>query len=382
MKRCLSLLLGLVLLCTAGCAANRSYLSVTPHEEQYVTEENADALVVSDYEGLTSALLLLVNRVEPSGLIRVYSYEDGEVSTDIAQAVYQVAKQTALGTYAVDYITYDCSQVVSYYEISVDITYTKTRQQIEALITTRGQNAVKTRIAGAMEHYMTELAMYVYSFEDFDIMSYIAEYYEQHPATVQALPEVKVARYPQSGSECILELQFTYPESPELMQSYQAEVEAVTDAAVEYVQYRDSEADKLQLLYFYLSERFDYVEQTTQTPVYSVLCEGKADSVSIARTMQILCDALGLECWTVVGSCNAEPWCWNIVRLDRQYYHIDAMRGIRAGDTELPLNLDSAMTDYSWETENYPACTLRPNTGVDLRGEEDGSFDENVLPGS
>ncbi len=40
---------------------------------------------------------------------------------------------------------------------------------------------------------------------------------------------------------------------------------------------------KLQLLYSYLTERFTYTEEQTQTPIYSLLCEGYATSWSMAQ---------------------------------------------------------------------------------------------------
>ena len=381
MKKARLLAAGAALALLTGCAPGQMYLAVTPHEEQYVAQENADALVVSDYEGLQSALQLLITRMDETGLIRVYGYESGDVSEDVAKAVYQAAKQTALGTYSVDYITYDCSQVVSYYEIALHITYTKTAQQMARLVTTRGSNAVRSRIAGALEQYETKLLLYVYSFEDFDLDAYVQQYYEEHPATVQALPEARWQRYPETGSECILELQFSYPVPAQTLLRYQSEVSAVAAAAVDFVQYRETEREKLQLLYFYLSERFQYEEGTTITPVYSVLCEGVADSGGMARAMQVLCSALGLECRTVHGTLDGEDWDWNIVRVDGQYYHADAMRALRSGASELTLNLDSAMSGYSWDTALYPVCALRPDTGLELRG-EDGGIQENVLPGS
>lgn len=383
MKKYGYLLLPILILLLCGCQVQREYLWVKPHEEQYVQQENADAIVISDYDGLVSTLLQQCGRRDTSGLIRVYGYP-GEIVEDVPKAVYYVAKQSAIGTYAVDYITYDCTQVVSYYEISVDITYTKTLEEMQALIALRGKNPVEERISNALESYASDLALRIYANEIFDAEAYVQQYYEDNPGKVQACPQVEVKHYPeQVDSEYILEMQFTYPHSDELLQQYQAEVNAVVDAAVEYVQYREEEEEKLQLLYVYLSERFEYLEESTDTPVYSVLCEGKADPLAFARTMKTLCEASGLECWVVRGSYNDEPWVWNIVKVDGQYYHADPMRSLSAGQTALSLELDSTMALYSWPQSEYPACTLQPNGGIDMREDADspsGEFSENVRP--
>lgn len=379
MKRCAVLLLFLGFMLT-GCQTRREYLSVKPHEEQYVQQENADATVVSDYNSFVSALLQQCSRRETKGVFRVYGYP-GEIMEDVPKAIYYVAKQSAIGAYAVDFITYDCTQIVSYYEISVDITYKKTLEEMQALIVTRGEDAIRLRISNAMQNYEPSLTLRVYDDEIFDVQPFIQSCYEENPGRVQACPAVEAKHYPQEvENEYILELNFSYPHSAQILQQYQQEVDAVVDAAVEYVQYREQEEEKLQLLYVYLSERFDYREERTDTPVYSVLCEGKADSESFARTMKVLCEAVGLECWVVEGSYNAQTWYWNIVCVDGQYYHVDLMRCVTASEAALQLNLDSAMRFYEWIQAEYPACTLRPDVGMDLdkhSGEESG---ENMQP--
>ena len=382
MRRYVCLLL-MALLLLGGCQDKREYLSVTPHEEQYVENENADATVVSDYEGLVSALLQQCSRLEPSGLIRVYGYP-GEIVEDVPKAVYYVAKQSALGAYAVDYITYDCNQVVSYYEISVDITYSKTMEELQALIATRGENAIRLRISNALQSYAPELALRIYGTELFDVQSFVQEYYDENPGSLQICPQITTDVYPQKiENEYILKMQFSYPYSETVMQQRQAEVNAVVDAAVEYVQHRETEQEKLTQVFAYLAERFDYKQQPSDTPVYSALCEGMVDAYGAARTIKTLCDALGLECWVVKGSYHEEPWYWNIVLVDGQYYHADAMHCIAAGETSLILDLDSAMGFYAWPRDEYPICTLRPDSGIDMREDAEdlsGEFGENILP--
>lgn len=373
----------LVLLFLSGCT-KREYLSVKPHEEQYVEQENADATVISDYDGLVSALLQQCSRHEEVGLIRVYGYP-GEIVDDVSRAVYYVAKQSALGAYAVDFITYDCTQVVSYYEISVNVTYTKTMEEMQALIGTRGENAIQVRVSNALKSYAPTLALRVYSTPVYDVEGFVREFYNQNPGLLQACPQVELNYYPKNVAteEYILQIDFTYPYPEANMLQYQQAVDTVVGAAVEYVQYRETEKEKLELLYVYLAERFDYEEQSSDLPVYSALCEGKADAYATACTMKTLCNAIGLECWVVDGTYHGSPWYWNIVSLDGQYYHVDAMRCISAGEMSLSMDLDSGMSLYTWPRSEYPACTLRPDGGIDMRedaGDNSGEFGENLQP--
>ena len=104
---CISLLLGI-----ASCSRQRDYLLISPHEGQYVREENEGVIVVGSYDAMVSALIYLVTNSETKGQIRASNYS-GTVTEDLANAVYNVAKRTPMGSYAVDYITSDCMQVVS-----------------------------------------------------------------------------------------------------------------------------------------------------------------------------------------------------------------------------------------------------------------------------
>ncbi len=362
---CISLLLGI-----ASCSRQRDYLLISPHEGQYVREENEGVIVVGSYDAMVSALIYLVTNSETKGQIRASNYS-GTVTEDLANAVYNVAKRTPMGSYAVDYITYDCMQVVSYYEITVDISYSKTPEEISRIITTRGQNAVLTRLSQAMERYEPSLCLYVYSYEQTDLADYVRNYYETHPGTLQALPEIQTAFYPNEQSECILEIRMRYPEEQEEMLRRQQSVREEAESAAEYVHFRDNQTEQMQLLYLYLSERFEYDTHTTAMPVYSALCEGVASSTGFARAMQILCEELGIECHTVKGIYNGGDWSWNIVRLDGQYYHIDVMRDVISDSDVLNLNLDSEMSAYSWDTSDYPACAIRPDDWPDISTEPD-----------
>ena len=67
------------------------------------------------------------------------------------------------------------------------------------------------------------------------------------------------------------------------------------------------------------------------------------------------------------GTYHGSQWYWNIVSLDGQYYHVDAMRCISAGQMSLSMDLDSGMSLYTWYRADYPACTLRSDGGIDMR---------------
>ena len=190
-----------------------------------------------------------------------------------------------------------------------------------------------------------------------DLVEMARACYRERPAEILEMPEITVSRYPQQGGYVrIVEILMTFEHTPEELQSRQEAVATSANAASEYVRYRETETGKLQLLYTYLLERFLYEPGTSSTPAYAFLCEGIASSEGAARSLQILCDEMELECYTVEGTLNGAPYVWNIVCVDGVYCHVDLYRTLLDGSESLPLLLDGAMTGYQWDTEAFPAC--------------------------
>lgn len=127
-------------------------------------------------------------------------------------------------------------------------------------------------------------------------------------------------------------------------------------------------------------ERFAYKEKSTQTPVYSHLCDGLTTSKSAAQSWQLLCEEVGLECVTVSGLYQgAEHW-WNIVCLDGEYSHLDTFRDL-LGDGTLHLYDDGEMTDYYWDTTQYPACVHPEPEDLEETEEPEETGEEVPEPG-
>ena len=57
---------------------------------------------------------------------------------------------------------------------------------------------------------------------------------------------------------------------------------------------------------------------------------------------------------TVTGTRAGEPWTWNIVLDDGQYYHVDLLHSNEIG--KYKEFTDSEMSSYVWDYSAYPAC--------------------------
>lgn len=372
MKKVLLILLALSL---SGCArmVAREYRTVTPHTGQHETVEDGNAPVAQNYLSLKNAILSFVENGVERGVIRTRDYT-GDVEEDLANAAYEVSKLDPLGAYAVDYMTHDCVQIVSYYEIHINITFRRTVEQI-ASIRRVASNSVLPEILGqtlaACEPELT-LRLGYYDGQDFEAM--VRDYYDQNPAKAMELPALTVSLYPESGNVRIAELQFAYSEEPERLLEKQDAVATSVRTAGEYVRYRNTEEGKLQLLYTYLQERFNYTPGATAAPVYAFLCDGVANDEGCARSLQLICDQIGLECHTVRGNRSGQPYVWNIVRVDGRCAHVDLLRALLEKASPLPLYADEELTDYYWDAGVFPECPL---PAVETGGE-----DEIPTPGS
>lgn len=351
-----------LLLVLTGCSAliPNEYLVVSPHANSGAPADDADAVTAENYLSLKNAILNLVRTGQTEGVIRVTNY-DGDVSSDLAEAAYEVCKQDPLGAYAVDYMTHSCTQIVSYYEIRVSITFRRTVEEIARIQSISTQYQLQERLHYALDRYSSRLTLRLsnYRQQDQDIPNYVAEYCAANPATIMETPSVSVSVFPESGSVRILEINFTYTNTPENLNAKASAVQQSIDAAAEYIRYREDDRDKLQLLFTYLMERFQYREAETATPLYSALCGGIADSAGLAQAWQLICDQAGVECYTVTGMRDGQVCTWNIVGVDGGYRHLDLQRCVLQLE-QLTLWTDGEMGSYYWSTDQYPACQAAP----------------------
>lgn len=92
-----------------------------------------------------------------------------------------------------------------------------------------------------------------------------------------------------------------------------------------------SEWDKEKYIHDFICEniRYDKLKKPYSHEIIGPLGHGVGVCEGIAKSVKILCDALGI--WCVIAICGNNPekgikyrHTWNIVRINGQYYHLDA----------------------------------------------------------
>lgn len=374
MKRVVATLLVLVTclgLCGCGAMLEDEYYTVKEHSQDYEPVEGSVALQAEDYNGLQSAMIYFVWNMFDTGTVRLNNYS-GDVSEDMSAARAYIMREDALGAYCVEDILFNVDQIVSYYEITIQITYCHTAQEVESIISVANSSEAYEAIEAAVKLHQDQVILKMSYFLDWEdnIESYCEDIYYNNPTCALMPPEISYNVYPETGNQRIIEILFNYKLDDETYEKFK---EMVADKANEIILSSDTDGVKtdpnvqrtvLERFYNYLSNNVDYDEASvllsisgdnwamslSYTP-FGALENGLATGEGTALTYKLLCDQVGIDCQVVRGRRNYYDHAWNIVCVDGIYYHVDATNSgcFMLGNSEMP---DS----YAWNRVKYPYC--------------------------
>ena len=344
--------LALCLLLT-GCGwLDGSYVSVKPHQEQRQNSQT-DVIAASNYRELMDALEEIIAAGAEVAAINVADYPGDSVESGMMIAVRNAKDSYSIGAYAVESIAYELGTCSGLPAMSVRVTYRHNRSEIQQIRDVKDISEAESVVSDALEGYEASIVLRVEDYFVRDFTQFVQDYAEEHPETVMETPQVTESVYG-SGQERVVELIFTYQTSRDALRRMQSQVKPVFDSASLYVSGDGADRQKYSQLYAFLMERFDYKVETSITPAYSLLRHGVGDSRAFATVYAAMCRGAGLECMTVTGTRAGEPWTWNIVLDDGQYYHVDLLHSNEIG--KYKEFTDSEMSSYVWDYSAYPAC--------------------------
>ena len=150
------------LLLLTGCASllERQYSTVEPHSSKFWESEAADTLLAENHQDLVNDLLLLIGQHTENATIRLYNFKDDmTVAETLEQATTEIQQETPMGAYAVEFITSSSQAQRGYYEVSVQISYRRTAEQIQAVVNATSTEALSSLLETALDNGETELAV-------------------------------------------------------------------------------------------------------------------------------------------------------------------------------------------------------------------------------
>ena len=154
------LLLACLLL--TGCSAllERDYVSAEPHSSKFWESDAAGTLRAENYQDIVNDLLILIGQHTESATVRLYNFEDDVTVADtLERATTEVQQETSMGAYAVEYITASSRSQWGYYEVSLEISYRRTAEQIQAVVNATSTEALASLLDAALDEGRTELAV-------------------------------------------------------------------------------------------------------------------------------------------------------------------------------------------------------------------------------
>ncbi len=207
-KRVLCILLTAVL-CLSGCGSflEREYSVVEPHSSAYYESENRSVLRAESYQDLVNDLLLLVGNHTEEGMIFYYGTDDMPPATEAAEkACNEVQKETPMGAYALDYVTYTLDEEPrNYTAISLTLGYRRTAEQMGSIVHTSSVSALYDLLTAAAQNDTEELTIRVSYFDhEEDTVRATVQQVQSEQGNTQSPWEVNF--YPEGGSVGLIEI--------------------------------------------------------------------------------------------------------------------------------------------------------------------------------
>lgn len=322
---------------------------VVPHQGQYV--QTRDEIVTADsYEEMKNTLNSSVEVGASGGVISAPSMDSETARAFMVDAVEHIMTHNPICAYAVKDITYDVGVSKDSIVVAYQINYHHGRSEILRIKHAATMDEATRVITAALDNCDASVVLRIEKYEALDFTQLVQNYGNNNPDVVMEIPTVSFSVYPESGSERVVAISFTYQTSREDLREMRERVEPVFTSAELYVQGATQVGDIYSQLYSFLVERYDYTYETSITPTYSLLLHGVGDSRSFANVYSVMCRNAGLDCKVISGTRNGVPWCWNLVRIRGGYYHVDL---IGNNDGEFAMLNAEEMDGYVWDYSAY-----------------------------
>lgn len=223
MKRIWAALLALCLL--TGCASllERSYSVSEPHSSKYWESEASGTLRAENDQDIVNDLLILIGQHTESATLRLYNFSDEQAASDaLERAAREVQQETALGAYAVEYITYVSQTQRAYFEADLRLVYRRSAEQLQTIVNATSITALGDLLEAALDGGRQELAVRIGYWQADDperIAQTMAALREERSIPEESVWIVRF--YPQTDPVGIIE--FLLKPSEEEIAAYQAE---------------------------------------------------------------------------------------------------------------------------------------------------------------
>ncbi|MBR0208118.1 MAG: transglutaminase domain-containing protein [Oscillospiraceae bacterium] len=362
MKKLLTALSALLLcLLLAGCGSlfEKEYVSVTDYVPPAQAESDAgEKVTVRNMAELKKAIISMVYEGSARGSIAFDPNYDGNASEDMEMACWQVRTQDALCAYCVRDLSYELEKIVNYYESTISIDYTSYATELSNIVRLPYSVGLQDILSAAMEENRSRVTLLIdtSSTTTENVRSIVLDLYRKNPTICVREPQLTVYMYSGAGRQRLYEINFRYGMAEDELIRCKAQLknlDVVSNLGAEKL----DDPHRALAACRYLTENCRFAENAPAS-CFDALIQGESNSEGLALAYVELCHQLGIECRIVHGQYDGVVHCWNVIRLNGSWYHVDVSRCYdgRFEDGFL-LNDESMWNDYRWTISSYPACT-------------------------
>ena len=359
-SRLLALLLAVAFIVPLlGCGRyyEGDYTSITKHEETTeLVASDTPYYVVHTYLGLNNALKSLISSAAETGTVRALDYT-GSVEDDVARVCQNVTREYPLGAFAVEYISTSVNRILSYDEVKFRITYRRTPEEIGSVRIAMNLGDLYTMMENAVGAGKSSLTVQISSLNVSEriLSAFMDSHYRRHPELMISYPKLGIEFFPaEEAVNKIVRINFNYQESHNesvarlLVLNNRAEM--VTHG------FRELPPEEAALrCCIAVAENIQSI--SGRNTAYDALINGTAGSEGCAMAFQLLCNTCGIDCLVVEGRAGGTARFWNIIQLEREYYHVDCFACIGAAPKDGFLMKDNDLRlRYWWDVDKYPPC--------------------------
>ena len=346
------------LLC--GCSwLDKEYVSI--HDYVFSEQEKnmtGSRFTVHSFNALTSALLGMVYEGRTEGSIVFDPNYEGDAGEDLDRACRILRTEDALCAYCVENISYEFNKIVTINEANVTFSYSKVSESPRRIVHLGFSSEAESAILNAFDRGTRTLTLLVgrSGFSAEDMAAQVVKTYRDNPTVIPKKPEATVNVFSGAGSQRLYEINIDYGLSTAML--WQCRMELEMFKPLSHLDKSSlSEVERAYAACRYLVENCEITENPEENSAYSALIQKSANSEGLAFAYVELCRQLGVDCRIVYGQRDWKEHCWNIVRMDDNYYHVDITQCAKGGPAlGFMQNDESFWGIYRWDVAAYPKC--------------------------
>ena len=360
---CLILAAAAALQLGACSMLEKEYVSIhdyMPSEQE--PNVTGSRLTVHSASALKLALLSMAYEGRTEGTIIFDSSYEGDAAEDLENACWAVRTEDALCAYCVENISYDFNKIITINEADIRISYSKVSASPKQIVHLGFSSEAETAILNAMQRGARTLTLLIgrIGFSAEDMAAQVNKTYRDNPTVVPKKPQAIVNVFSGAGTQRLYEIQIDYGVTALELARCRKQLELFRPFA-ELDRPNASEVERAYVACRYLVENCRILDDDSTeeaNSAYTALIERRADSEGLAFGYMELCRQLDVDCRIVYGQHDWQEHCWNIVRIDDSYYHVDITQCAKGGPAlGFMQNDETFWTMYRWDVAAYPKCT-------------------------